>query len=68
MNLDFLSMEWLEEGSLVVDDEAFAHALEARWHADMARSHQMTGEPPPPPPALPERRPDVAPYGAQQAL
>jgi cardiolipin synthase A/B len=66
INLDFLSMEWLEEGSLVVDDADFAGELEARWHADMARSRQMTGEAPPAPEAPP--LPDAAPEGAQQAL
>jgi cardiolipin synthase len=41
MNLDFLSMEWLEEGALVVDDRSFAKAFEERWQLDMARSRQM---------------------------
>jgi len=48
MNLDFLSMQWLEEGCLVVDDPAFAQAFEQRWHEDMARSVQMTGREPHP--------------------
>ncbi|WP_242343363.1 phospholipase D-like domain-containing protein [Anaeromyxobacter terrae] len=43
MNLDFMSMEWLEEGALVVDDRTFARAFERRWHEDMARSRQVTG-------------------------
>jgi cardiolipin synthase len=42
MNLDFLSMEWLEEGALVVDDRSFAEAFEERWQIDMARSRQVT--------------------------
>ena len=47
MNLDFLSMEWLEEGCLVVDDRAFAQEFEQRWQEDMARSVQMTRQPDP---------------------
>src|SRR5882762_715372 len=47
MNLDFLSMEWLEEGCLVVDDRAFAQAFEERWERDIARSVQMTRQPDP---------------------
>jgi cardiolipin synthase A/B len=43
MNLDFLSMEWLEEGALVVDDRAFARAFEERWQEDMSRSRQVVG-------------------------
>jgi cardiolipin synthase len=43
MNLDFLSMYWLEEGCLVVDDPAFAAAFEERWRIDVARSRQVTG-------------------------
>ncbi len=43
INLDFLSMEWLEEGCLVVDDRPFAAALERRWHADLARSSHVAG-------------------------
>lgn len=46
MNLDFLSMEWLEEGALVVDDRRFAQAFERRWERDMALSRQVTGPPP----------------------
>jgi cardiolipin synthase A/B len=46
MNLDFLSMEWLEEGCLVVDDRPFAQAFEQRWLEDMARSLEMTGRHP----------------------
>lgn len=42
INFDFLSMGWLEEGCLVVDDRPFAAELEARWHDDLARSRQMT--------------------------
>jgi cardiolipin synthase A/B len=50
MNLDFLSMEWLEEGCLVVDDRPFAQAFEQRWLKDMARSFEMTGRHPAPDP------------------
>lgn len=41
INLDYLSMEWLEEGCLVVDDARFAAALERRWHEDISRSRQV---------------------------
>jgi cardiolipin synthase len=44
INLDFLSMDWLEEGCLVVDDRPFAAALERSWHDDMARSLQVVGD------------------------
>jgi cardiolipin synthase len=47
INLDYLSMEWLEEGCLVVEDRAFAVELERTWHADMARSLQVVGRPQP---------------------
>ncbi|WP_248353692.1 phospholipase D-like domain-containing protein [Anaeromyxobacter oryzae] len=43
INLDYLSMEWLEEGCLVVDDRTFAAELERRWHADLAHSRQVAG-------------------------
>ena len=43
INFDFLSMEWLEEGCLVVDDFAFAAKLEERWHRDTALSHHVAG-------------------------
>jgi cardiolipin synthase len=43
MNLDFLSMEWLEEGALIVDDRGFAREFEERWARDIARSKQVTG-------------------------
>ncbi|HEY6101003.1 MAG TPA: phospholipase D-like domain-containing protein [Anaeromyxobacter sp.] len=46
INLDFLSMELLEEGCLVVDDRAFAEEFERRWREDMARSRQVTGRRP----------------------
>jgi cardiolipin synthase len=46
MNLDFLSMEWLEEGCLMVDDVPFAKAFEQRWLVDMARSRQVTARRP----------------------
>jgi cardiolipin synthase len=42
INLDFLSMEWLEEGCLVVDDRPFAAEHERRWLQDIARSRQVT--------------------------
>ena len=51
INLDFLSMEYLEEGSLVVDDAAFAASFEERWRVDMSRSRQVTGEARPQPDA-----------------
>ena len=44
MNLDFLSMEWLEEGCLIVDDREFASAFERRWIQDMQRSQMMCGK------------------------
>jgi cardiolipin synthase len=43
INLDYLSMQWLEEGCLVADDRTFAAELERRWHEDMARSRQVVG-------------------------
>ena len=43
MNLDFLSMNWLEEGSLVVDDAPFAAEFERRWRIDLTRARQVTG-------------------------
>jgi cardiolipin synthase A/B len=43
MNLDFLSMNWLEEGSLVVDDAPFAAEFERRWRLDLTRAHRVTG-------------------------
>ncbi len=45
INLDFLSMQWLEEGCLVVDDRRFAADLERRWHEDLSRSTQVVGSP-----------------------
>jgi hypothetical protein len=36
-------MNWLEEGSLVVDDAPFAAEFEKRWRLDLARSRQVTG-------------------------
>ena len=47
INMDFLSMEWLEEGCLVVDDAPFAADLERRWREDLDYSHQVVGTPPP---------------------
>lgn len=41
INLDYLSMEWLEEGCLVVDDRPFAAELERHWLDDVARSRQV---------------------------
>jgi cardiolipin synthase len=46
INLDFLSMQWLEEGCLVVDDARFAGELEARWHDDLARARQVVAAAP----------------------
>jgi cardiolipin synthase len=43
INLDFLSMEWLEEGCLVADDRGFAAELERRWQDDVARSRHVVG-------------------------
>jgi cardiolipin synthase A/B len=43
INFDLLSMEWLEEGCLVVDDLAFAAKLEESWHRDMALSRHVAG-------------------------
>lgn len=43
INFDFLSMDWLEEGCLVVDDRPFAAELEGHWHGDLARSREMIG-------------------------
>jgi cardiolipin synthase A/B len=45
INLDFLSMELLEEGCLVVDDRRFASELEQTWEVDLARSRQVVGAP-----------------------
>jgi cardiolipin synthase len=41
--VDFLSMEWLEEGALVVDDPRFASAFDERWRHDLTRSRQVAG-------------------------
>ncbi|HET7752386.1 MAG TPA: phospholipase D-like domain-containing protein [Anaeromyxobacteraceae bacterium] len=41
INLDFLSMEWLEEGCLVVDDRPFAAEAERRWLVDAGRSRHV---------------------------
>jgi cardiolipin synthase len=67
MNLDFLSMNWLEEGSLVVDDRPFAAEFEERWRMDIARSRQVTGRREPSGAGLPlaELRPGAAPGGAR---
>lgn len=43
MNLDVLSMEFLEEGSLLVDDVAFAEAFERCWRDDLVHSRQVAG-------------------------
>ncbi len=47
INMDFLSMELLEEGCLVADDRRFAAEAEERWYADIARSRQVVGGPQP---------------------
>ncbi|MGC4001145.1 MAG: phospholipase D-like domain-containing protein [Anaeromyxobacter sp.] len=44
INLDWLSMELLEEGCLVVDDRPLAAALERCWAADLAHARQVVGE------------------------
>ena len=43
MKLDLLSMEFLEEGSLLVDDATFAVEFEERWMADLALSRHAAG-------------------------
>jgi cardiolipin synthase len=43
INMDFLSMEWLEEGCLVADDRSFAAELERRWLEDLRHSWQVVG-------------------------
>jgi predicted kinase len=60
--MDFLSMELLDEGCLVVDDAAFAEGLERRWHEDVARSRQVAGaaERVPRAPAPADARPTAA--------
>ena len=67
MNLDFLSMNWLEEGSLVVDDRPFAAEFEERWRMDIARSRQVTGRREPSGAGVPlaEVGPGAAPGGAR---
>ncbi len=42
INLDLLSQEFLEEGSLVVDDRPFAAELARCWGQDLERSKQVT--------------------------
>jgi len=54
INLDYLSMELLEEGCLVVDDRRFAAELEQTWELDLSRSRQVVGAP------EASRRPEVA--------
>jgi cardiolipin synthase len=44
INMDFLSMEFLDVGCLVADDPEFAAALEERWREDLALSRQVVGE------------------------
>lgn len=43
INMDFLSMEWLEEGCLVADDRRFAAELEQTWREDVGRSRRVAG-------------------------
>lgn len=43
INLDPFSMEWLEEGALVVEDHRFAERFEQQWLRDIARSRQVAG-------------------------
>lgn len=43
-NLDPLSLNWLGEGSLVIDDQEVAAALERGWRDDFARSAEITLE------------------------
>lgn len=42
INLDRLSQDWLEEGSLVVYDRGFAKQMEADWLADTAHCKEVT--------------------------
>ena len=60
INLDFYSLEFLEEGSLVVDDAAFAAQCEQRWRVDLARSQEMFVPSPERTPARLELAPDAA--------
>ncbi len=41
-NLDPMSLNWLGEGSLVMDDRAVADALEQAWEKDFGRSREVT--------------------------
>jgi cardiolipin synthase len=41
-NLDPLSLNWLGEGSLVIDDAGVAAALERGWQDDFTRSDEIT--------------------------
>lgn len=41
-NLDPLSLNWLGEGSLVIEDRGVAEALERGWSRDLARSREIT--------------------------
>jgi cardiolipin synthase len=43
-NLDPMSLNWLGEGSLIVNDPAVAAELERGWAQDFARSHEVTRE------------------------
>jgi len=54
INLDFLSMQWLEEGCLVVDDARFAAELERRWLDDLAHARRVVAAAPLP--SAPARR------------
>jgi cardiolipin synthase len=57
INLDFLSMQWLEEGCLVVDDAPFAAQLERRWHEDLEHARKVVAR-------APTRVPSTRPQGA----
>jgi cardiolipin synthase len=41
-NLDPLSLNWLGEGSLVIEDRGVAEALERGWSRDLARAREIT--------------------------
>lgn len=41
INFDKLSQDWLEEGSLVIHDRAFAKKLELDWEADTLLCHEI---------------------------
>jgi cardiolipin synthase A/B len=46
-NLDPLSQEFLEEGSLVIDDPQVARSLETAWLEDLSNAREVSLRPPP---------------------